>query len=386
MPQDQDKDNTAEGTQQEQAPAQKSEETKGPKFPEGDPFDGDKMEKWVEESRALKEQTDQKPESKVAEEVKAETKPCKTCGDKKDERVPLKTFKARGKEIPVYTQEELDELAQKGADYTYMRQQDALKEKELAGKERDLLDREARLNAILAMPKTDQKKTSEAELDKVLEEKVLDPEMREVVKGMMTEIQSLKADLGEARQVTQRSQIETAARQLEELVAHTRQEFPFEDVLDESGENVTQRLYAGLVSSIANDENLKLRQNQGYTPMPIQDVVMEASRIMHHIQQHFRGNGSAAAAPVIDSKFLRENHPQVVEEISQAAVSAYLTKQAGLPPNVSGRQGDATASIKDKADDGEFQGIDDAFERAMKSPKMAQMAAEVQGRYHRAGK
>ncbi len=388
----------------------KVEETKdqSPALPEKHFFDGDNMFKFAEELGLEPKKEQPKPAAKPAPAAtKADDEPCPDCpGGKKttskpapkpeDAAPPYRVLKVGGKEIPVRDEAHMVELAQKGLDYTQKRQEDA-------EWERTLLEREEKLEAMrpilekvkagLDISRSEEKILRDGEVAAANppedEEEPLDPVAGAQIKQAKAKIDKLEQELAEIKQFRQRKEDEDAKVQeanlktfMETEFKSAKTEFPFEEIVDtESGENVSEKLFAGIMAiNLANDQQRK-KLDRSFRIKTLPEYVKQAAREVSMFQSKGNGNGNGGGIPArLDAATLAKSHPDLHKEIGDAAVAEYLRNQAETPPAPRGR---ATETRLQPPGKGEIKGIDDALARALKDPGV-EAELESFGRQHRA--
>jgi hypothetical protein len=170
---------------------------------------------------------------------------------------------------------------------------------------------------------------------------------------------------------------------LEGMVVEAKKEFPFEEIIDEeTGANVSEETFGGLVSFKVNADLMRAKQDPTFKVRTMQEVVRDAARGLNLMGSKTKGNGGAD----ITESSLKEKHPEIVKSIEQNAIAGYLREQQGLPPSVRGKSGDA-ASAAQTAGDGkgkEWKNIDDAFDAAEKDKGlMDEVRGEISKTYRR---
>ncbi|MCK7475648.1 MAG: hypothetical protein MZV49_24200 [Rhodopseudomonas palustris] len=215
-------------------------------------------------------------ESSKKDEKKPEPPKDKEAG--KETRKPIKILKVQGKEIPVYTEDELVEYAQKGIDYTQKRQADSADrkkwEEEYQGKADELNALGKRFNEIWERLEKQGFKPAEAKakaadimdaeaaggstktgdaildmpIEKVYEAYGLDPEFaRDHEKKLINDVVTMRKTLAQMDSAVKASskalhffQVREVIGEMARIIDEERKQNPFEDIVDEtSGKSLT---------------------------------------------------------------------------------------------------------------------------------------------------
>lgn len=311
---------------------------------------------------------DTKPVSKegTTAEVKAD-KPCTDCGkdgkEKKEEtREVYKILKVDGKDVPVYSEEELIALAQKGHDYTK-------KTQTVASERSDVLDKSEQINRI--------SKNINEIMDNIQSNKPLPPvtltkegDMRspeEIKKNLITKL-GIDVDIAddqtiklidymaekEAEGLTTKKQnlemesmvklvlLKEATNGLGEIIKEARKDYPFEEAYDDDGNNLTGKQFIALLHQKANDPANKGRQ--------LPDLTLETVKEVSAMQT--RAKESAPKMPDnIDETWLKENHPELYNKLTtterEKGVADYLKANDESPPSLRSRKTEVDTTSKD---------------------------------------
>ena len=116
---------------------------KAPELPKEKFFDERTMMDWAEKAEVFEKTPPSGP-----------TPGAPKTPESKDTKTPLAVLKVNGKDIPVYTQEDLVKYAQMGYDYTQKRQRDSTWEKDLEQRESKLEKLADPLNALAEAVRT----------------------------------------------------------------------------------------------------------------------------------------------------------------------------------------------------------------------------------------
>lgn len=374
------------------------------KLPKTGFFQGDRMAKFVEEAGLFTEPPASKPKP---EPVKAaEKKPCPNCPPEDSKAKPeaqpeaptkpWKTLKVGGKEVPVKDEKHLEELAQQGVDYTKKRQADAEWEKDLAERERKLLELTPFLEKIAkgldAQGKAATPANIEAERQRLADkgeapeeaEEPIDPAARDQIKALKAELSSLKAQVvptmeraAASEQAAVQEKIKTT---MDSELEKARTEFPFDDVLDEeSGKKITDGVFQGIFVQTVLADDAKSKADPSFKMKTMHDYMTDTAKQIYRLQQAYKGDGNGKSKLTADS--VQAEHPEIYEEISQAAVADYLRKQKETPGSPRARS--EAAQDRSSSKSGKFKGLDDAFEKGFNDP-VVESDIEKVGRQHRA--
>lgn len=371
----------------------KPEEKKEVKLPEKDFFTGDTMNKWIEESGLGEEEPPEiKPEVKLEEgeelcpecpEGKRKIEPSKG----KEERKPYKILKVDGKDVPVYSEEEHDALAQKGFHYTQERQKDAEWERGLEAREK-VFDKRLKevsgpiqqLVDLLGTKKGAElvEKITEGEKEPELGEDI-EPEIKDALKKRDAKIEILEEKLGRQEETSAKRSFQEASETLNTLVEKARQDHPFDDIVnEESKESVSQKLFAGLISSKLNDDKIKKQLDESFEVRKLPEIITESAQDLHRMEEHYKakfGSDSKGELPAeATTEQLIEKYPEQVKTLAQNAVAAYLKEQEGKAPTI---KSETTVEAKTPEGKKKFKSLDDAFEKAKESPIMEEAMKEL---------
>jgi len=362
-------------------PEAKPEQSDKPVLPEKDFFQGDSMFKFMEQIEAAAE----KPAAKPKPEEKAKEEPCVGCDDDKtkataeakpqpEERKPIKVLKVKGKDVPVYSEDELTELAQKGADYTQKRQRDA-------DWERDLEAREAKIERVAPLierllqqvesgqpiaPGTQKESKPEEE-----EEQPIDPAAERLIKKMQARLDQIESENKTLKQSSQQEFFKRAQEELNNTFVEVTKEHPFTQVKDEEGRNISQELFSAVAAFKANRDQIQMKTNPGHKMRSIQEYFAETARDIAYLEKHFKSNGQPTE---ITPETVKTQFPKVAEKLGEEAIETYLRqKEDGSAPVVkpSKAEPSVTASKKD------IKGLDDGLAQAMNDPRIMDAFAEI---------
>ena len=373
---------------------------KGYALPETGFFEGSGMMDYLAHIEQLGEKPAEK--AKVSEPAKAgkpeEAKPCKDCppgeteAKPKEERKPFKVLKVEGKDMPVYSEDELVEFAQKGAHYTQRRQKDAEWEK-------DLEDREAKLETLAPqigrivqfiegggkLPTVGEQPgptKPEAAEPTEPEEEILDPAAEKKFKRLEAELNALKTENQTLKIKTEREEkaglFEKAQKELTESFEVVTKEHPFEQVVDEEeGRNISQEAFAGLFSLKVNKDAVRAKNERGFKMKTVEEYMAETAKDLSKIEKKFKSSSTQSAE--LTSDLIKKNYPKLAETLGQEAVDSYLKSvEDGAAPVIRPSKTEPSITTPKK----EITGLDDAIEKGMADPEIAE-AMEVIGQQHK---
>jgi hypothetical protein len=352
--------------------APKSEE--GYKLPERGFFQGEDMMKFAEQMEEV---------SKAAPTpAKKETRPCPEgvpCPDEEKEAKPaekgkpFKILKVKGKEVPVYSEEEYNELAQKGAHYTRERQKDSEWERDLQSREERIERLSPHIERIVEfldgggeLPGARAPRREEPQL----EEEILDPVAADRMKRLEERLGSLESENKNLKGRAQVDSFERAQRELTETFNSVSKEVPFEQVLDEDNRNISQEVFAGLIALKANKDALRMKSERGFKMKTMAEYMTDTAKDLAYLEKHFRGNGPGeVSAEIVKTKF-----PKVAEALGQEAIDAYLQKieESGEPVVRSTKTEPSVRPPKR-----EIKSIADGLEQGLNDPEIMEGLGEL---------
>lgn len=298
-----------------------------PEIPKSDFFSGGKMAKFAEQAGIIgKEDGEETPVEKAATppatKEPVEKKPCVNCGADKDKaksetRTPIATVKVGTKDVNLYTQQEVNDLFEK---------------MQTAQPKASASDR---LANVLKTVTTPEGTATPKETDPDLE--MVDPAIRKQFDRYEKEIERLKGFASKYESRDQEEAVNRASAELQETALSVKKENAIEDIVDEAPQgfgNVTEKLFAGAVSVLANEDIMRGRPQK-----PIEEYLKAAGKMVSLHQTRLKGGGSDLTKIKADE--LREKNPGLVTEISQAAIADYLREQEGISPNVKAQASEA---------------------------------------------
>jgi len=218
----------------------------------------DKIEK-DEVAKEEKKKEAPKPDEKKAEvELAPDEELCPECPEGKKKKEPYKVIKRKGKEIPVWSEEEYDELASKGTDYTIKTQELAKDKKEAetdyqrhADEMKALTEKfntmAVRLEAEGKLPSTKTEEEKPKTKEEIYKEYGIDEEYAEPWQHrLIDEVIETKNKLKEVTQKNLQNEgfmknimTEKASTAVANIIKKAREDYPFEEIFDDNGNNLT---------------------------------------------------------------------------------------------------------------------------------------------------
>jgi len=345
---------------QETEKSEESQEEKAPDSLFGEDGFWDKGKKFLEEEEIAKEEEDE----------------CPDCDKEKGE--PLLVIERKGKKIPIYSQDELKEYASKGIDYTQKTQElaeDKRKiESQLDEKMSMISDLADRINkAYDARLKTaggeDGKETKERTVESVMEDYGLDEFSDPVQRKMVETIFNLENKLEDLSKTnaanksmidmfTTRETVTHIGRSIEEA----RKEYPFEEVMDENGKNLTARQFVRMFKAKTDEEENKGRD--------VGQVAKETVKELYFIQQASKGDKPTEQdVKGLSVEDFVKKYPDLATKIKEQGVADHLAVQRESPPDLKAKKREVDlARSKSKKD--QPQSLDEYLEKAKLDPEI----------------
>lgn len=328
----------------------------------------------------------------TSEESKAKGKPAgePKAIEKKEpgepaQKAPYKVLKVGGKEIPVQTEEEFIALAQKGADYTKKTQALAddrrTAEGELKTKSDGLESQAARMNELLdrlvaagIVPEkvAAAKKAAAAEAGDAAETegKVSDGDAAIFKEFEMDPAnaypheKNIVRSLAELRRDLQDIRLERATEVVEKAIAEERENFPFDDIKDDQGVDLTRKQFGAMMS-------LK-RQAAGIQKPTVDQVATwarETVREFHDLQK--KGNAGDISDDM-DPKEFAKRFPKLAASVKTEAGARAIEEaedaKAKLPPTIKPTPRPSDLTRRQKVDTGGRKSFDDWLNEGFSDP------------------
>lgn len=344
--------------------------------------------KKLEEEETAKEEKKKevtKPEEKK-EEKKVELAPdeelCPECpeGKKKIEGYkPYKTIKRKGKLIDIHTEEEYDKLASQGVDYTIKTQELAADKKdaetEYQKKADEITALTEKFNAMairleaegkLPSTKTEEEKPKTKEeiyKDYGIDEEYAEPWQHRLIDDVIETKEKLK-------EVTQKNLqnegfmkniiTEKASAGLAEVIKKAREDYPFEEIFDDSGNNLTARQFVMTLKT-----KVEAAQRAGEA-VNIPEITIETVKQFSDMQSKTaKQKGPEIAAEMSADDFKAkypELHGKILEHGKDQGVAEYLDGKTDSAPSLTSRKAEVKTSKKKHVSGDIGNLIDQAFD------------------------
>jgi len=362
---------------------EQSKEVKKPELPERDFFRGDKMKKFIEDVALSEKEQAKKPEEEAVEKTKPDEK-----------KQPIEILIVDGKEVPVYTKEELKEHAQKGYHYTKKRQEDSEKEKELERREAEIRkfesniqlfqDRfgkpleellraanEGKLESIKPEEKADEEAEMKLKLKAFMDNQYVDEDQKAVVKFLLDKQEKLEAKTKETESKTIDSEkaamVKQAKEQLKKVIEDTRKEHPFEDIKDDDGSDLTETFLGGMVVTEVNKDKIRAMADKSFQPRDLptifRDSVIGLNKIESIYKKRFVNSTGEKLPEQITAEQLTAKYPDQIKALVQEGVVSYLKNQEETSLPIA-KSRETEAKIKSEEGKKEIKGLDDALVKA----------------------
>lgn len=333
-----------------------------------------------------KGEAEEKPEEKAESKPAAEGEEgCTTCDKAKkaeaekkapETRKPIATLKVKGKDVPVYTSEELQEYAQKGYDYTQKTQAVAEERRKIESERSHLQALEAKMDEVLAQfkgkaPEKATEKTAEPEKSP-FEKYGLDPELADDwQKNMVTaadkldkENKALREQFEASRPMMQMLMVNHLFGLVQNRMKDTMKDFPIEDITDEQGKSLTQEQFSSLL----------VQKAQANPNKPLDELAAEAVMEIHESQQRTKESATAdfekdRVTDDTDAKQFKEKYPKLFAGLAELALAEKSAKDADLPPvpNRTGKEVAREQGSKQGGRKSELKSLDDFIEEGLKA-------------------
>jgi hypothetical protein len=331
-----------------------TEQSKG-KLPEKDFFNHDNMSKWASEVGIATEQPPVVPAPK---------KPCPNCPPEKG--TPYKILKVDGKEVPVYSEEELISMAQQGVDYTKKRQRDAEYEKELDARDKKWESMQDPIKKLLDKLEGGKLLTTKPEAKVINEddpfgepdevEEIEDPAAKAKLEAAEKRIKELESKLDPVFKEQANKQLDETVNRLDSQYQAAKQEFPFDEVIrEDTKDNVTGKVFAGFVGLLHNAEMIRKAQKPDYEPRPVTELIKEAAKEFSFMVSKYR-EGSVAPTQMTKDQLL-QTYPELVQQIISDT-------KGGNPPILRPLQGGARSDGPGQRGSAKITGLDDSLRAA----------------------
>ncbi len=347
----------------------------------GDLFD----EGWAE---SMEPQTDTgNPPDVTKDEKKSVTKEDESTKSK-DSTSPYKTLKVNGKDIPVASEQELVDLAQKGYDYTQKTQNLSKERREAEAKiknEHDSLTAEARrLNEQLDRLATARpdlwkeiakgKEGAAPSLEETLKEFDIDEDTdMPSEKKMAPEIVRLRDEIKSLKEMVQNERTERAVEKFESLVEKERVKYPFEDTFDDQGQSMTPKKLEAIIV-----EKKRIADSTG-EKFDIVKVTKEAVKELHEAQlaekqnpQQSETSDASTSIPAIkddmDISEFKRLFPGLSQKLGASVLEADKEERKKLPPTVKTSTSQPVKTQPSSTDKSRPQTLEDCIDQGFQDP------------------
>jgi len=321
--------------------------------------------------------------AKPKEEAKAAEK-TETTGDSTSK--PYKVLRVGGKEIPVATEEEFIALAQKGADYTKKTQalaDDRRGAEAEVKKEEDRLASAASrmedlLNKLIAKGYVPEKVGAAIKANVAAAEETVDVEGKvdEEDKAIYAEFQidpanayphekkTVKA-IAEMRKELQQLRLERATETAEKAIAEERENFPYDDIKDDQGEDLTKKQLWALV--------VAKKQLSGIEKPDIKMITGWAREAVRDLHDKQRTGKPAEITDDMDPAEFMKKFPKLAQTlkvtVGAKAIEENDAEKAKVPPSIKAATRPADLTRKPKADAGQRKSLDDFLDAGFNDPE-----------------
>jgi hypothetical protein len=297
----------------------------------------------------------------------------KELGKPTSDKAPFRVLKVQGKDLPVYSEDELIELAQKGADYTKKTQALAedrrTAEQQLKGEEKRLADAAFDLNKTLdqlsrmkAGKKTDEPtedgeaKDIPPEEAKIYGEYGIDPKFAQA-----HEIKIVK-DLAEVKSQIKEIRAEKADAEIRKIIAKERETYPYEDVVDDQGQSITETQLASIVTA-----KRKAAEAASEKPDPTK-WLKEAVREVHLSQKKIKDTLTPEVSDAMDPDVFLTKFPSLADKLKEKFGTVAKTREA-VPPSLPATRREPTMPPKQKAVSPTGKSLNDWLEEGFRDPE-----------------
>lgn len=323
-----------------------------------------------------------KPKEKAPEEAAAGEK--KEPGDSTVK--PFRVLKVGGKDVPVATEEELNALAMKGLDYTKKTQALADDrrgaEAELKAKAEGLEGQAARMNELLdrlvaagIVPEkvaAAKKASAEAAGDVAATEDKVGEEDEAIFKEFQMDPanaypheKSIVRTLAELRREVQEIRLERAKVILDQAIAEERENFPFENVVDDQGVDLTKKQFGALMT--------QKRMAAGIEKPTVDQMAKWAKESVRELHDLQRKPSGGEISDDMDPEEFAKKHPKLANALKTGAAAAAVEEadaaRAKLPPSIKVAPKPSDLTRRTKADPGKRKSLDEFLEEGFNDPE-----------------
>jgi len=292
--------------------------------------------------------------------------------EKVDDRKPYKVLKVQGKDVPVYSEEELMALAMKGMDYTVKTQGVAEEKRQVQAEKSEFaktIDQKfaelmERLNKGAPDAKKEAPKAEIVPEEKSVEEEFgIDPELADPwAMKLAGEVKSMRKNNANLEKTVQFFLLDKIVGTLQESITNATKDFPISDIVDpETGKNLTQAHFVSLLKT-----KLESPENKN---KPLPEIAKEAVKELHMSQKMTsdatteKVKGDAVSEDMNIEEF-KAKYPKLFGKLSDQTVAEYLAAKDKVPPTLKSKGAEIDAKSKPGAVDSDNVGdyIDAAFQ------------------------
>jgi len=348
--------------------------------------------KWAEIMSIAEE-----PVEKKAEEVNKPEEECPECEKEKAAKAkaeaeankkPYRVLKVQGKEVPVYSEEELTNLAQMGVDYTKKRQADADDKRKWESEYQDkhdkletLAEKFERMFSQGGMPGAKPAEAAKSPEDAAAVTKSalyaeygIDPEYAEPYQKKMIDnmynmnqrVSSYDKELSEIKGTTSLIMLEKIAMKIGDIIKDEKESYPYDEIMSEDGkENLTQKQFISLM--MAKEKEAKsLGKN-----VNLEEIARATVRDVHMIQSKAKEAAAPTVTNAMSAEDIEKNYPdlysKILEKAKSSAVASYEAEKAKLPPSLETRKHEVDIS---KVSDKKPETMEDWIDAGFKDPEI----------------
>ncbi len=339
------------------------------------------FEKLEAEATAKEEKKKEEPkvEEKKEVELAKDEELCPECPGGKKKKEPYKVIKRKGEEIPVYSEEEYDKLASQGVDYTIKTQDLAADKKEAeteyqrhADEMKAMTDKFNAMainfeeRGILPSTKTEEEKPKTKE--EVYKDYGIDPEFAEPWQHrLIDDVIETKEKLKEVTQKNLQNEgfmkniiTEKASAGLAEVIKKAREDYPFEEIFDDNGNNLTARQFVMTLKT-----KVEAAQQAGKA-VNIPEITIETVKQFSDMQNKTaKQKGPEIAADMSEDDFKAkypELHSKILEHGKDQGVAEHLDGKTDSAPSLTHRKAEVDTSKKKPVSGDIGSLIDQAFD------------------------
>jgi hypothetical protein len=327
--------------------------------PKQSSFDSHFEKGWEELELLTAQEREAKAKEKSSEAEGEKSKEEKPKESSTPEKKPYKVLKVQGKDVPVYSEEELIKLAQQGADYTKKTQMLAddrrNAEKEIQEKVSQIEAQSSKMNELLqkmidsGLIKEPQNANEElaakaeiasgpADKKSIYEQFDIDPTYAQPHEKKMVEaIASMRKDMEEMRVMFNEAKAEQIRNLMDKAINEEREKYPFDEIKNDQGENLTALQFRAIVQ--AKKEQLLGESRRELTVEEAIQITKDAVREVHLLQKKSKENAAPDISDDMPEDEFLEKYPNLAkrlkEKLGTQAVAENEAKKSKVPPSLS---------------------------------------------------